>query len=642
MFKKQITRMIAIFTAVIFVTGFMASCGSRPASATPAPSAAPAATQAPAQTSGGDELNPHVIQTKEIGKHGGTLFAAFPSAYRGQSYQTLGFYEPVLSWDVTNTKQEPNLVESFSISDDATVYQFVIRKGLKWSNGDPVTTEDVRFYIDDIASNTDLSPTFPNSLMSGGKPVELNVIDDMTFEFIFAEPNLVFMTQLANEFRIFFPSNYLKQFHAGYADAAALSKMVQDEDFETWMQLFNTKRDFLVNTEYPVFYAWMLTDISDDGLVRFFDRNPYYFKTDTAGNKLPYFDSMQVEYVENYETLKLKIIAGEVDYINAPPGENFNEWPAYMQHAEAGNYRLVQASADFCHTLVILPNSASVDPQKGQLLSNKDFRIALSHAINREELSEIVYNVGEFKVKPAQQSPLEASPFYHERLANQYLEYDTALADKILDELGISARGADGYRLGPDGEQMTFQITIPTYNDTWVDVGNIVAGYWKAVGLNVEARAVDPEFGNQLCVSNEVEIYIVSTGSGGLITANLDHITSYSMGQGGWYQYWALAWSRYISSDGADGVEPPDYAYEMRDLRSQVLASKTVAEQKDNMKKLLDKYADVFPCISIGRPVGQFLIASNELGNTPDDYEAWVVFTFGVGGNVNPCAFFRK
>jgi len=581
----------------------------------------------------------------EIGVYGGTMYSAFPSMYQGQAYQTAGFYEPVLTWNADRTELLPNLVEVYETSEDAKTIRMTIRKGLKWSDGDPVTTEDIEFAYNDVWLNTDLSPTPPTTFTVDGELCQLNVVDEYTFELVFkkAYPSLKYqLCRQGNTDQLFIPSHYLKQFHPNYVDEAELNQLVQDEGFENWMQLYGDKNIFYTNPDRPCLFAWYMESITEDGLIHVMARNPYYFKVDTAGNQLPYLDYQQIEYVENAETLNLKTLAGENEYIYAPPGETLANWTMFAENAEAGNYRLITCGSDFVHPFLIFPNQSSADPVKGPLLANKDFRVALSKAMNREEFVSLFMTVGDFKAEPSQQAPHKTSPYYDEEMATQYTEYDPEGANELLDSLGLEARGADGYRLGPDGNPLQFQLLIPTYNQAWVDGGNLAARYWREVGLNVEAKAVAPEIWAETYQANEHEITIFSTGSGGLLFINADSINSYSMYGINAHTLWGTGYYQYIASDGAEGTEPPEWVLELNRLREEILyeADPDVADQK--VEEMLNVWKENLPVLCFSDQLPQFMIISNDLKNTPQNDEPWVVFTFGVGGNVNPCQFYKQ
>jgi len=580
----------------------------------------------------------------EIGNYGGTLYGAFPQPYRGQAYETLGFYEPVLTWNWDRTELLPNLLESFEPSTDQKTFRMTIRKNLKWSNGDPVTTDDIKYVYEDVWSNETLSPVFPSAFSAGGEPVQLNVIDTYTFEFVFQVPYPSFVYVLCRQGftnQIFVPSEYMKQYHESYTEKDDLDKMTADAGFDTWNQLYNDRNNWMNDLDRPVLFAWMMESVTDDDLNYMYVRNPYYHKVDTEGNQLPYLDYQQVEYVNNLETLKMKCIAGEVEYIYAPIGEVFAEYPLYAENAEAGNYRLITGNADFGHIFLVMPNHSSTDPQKGPLFSDRDFRIALSHAINREEIISLFVSVGDYKGTPAQQSPVEDSPYYDEELTKQYTEYDVEKANSILDELGLTARDSDGYRLGLDGNPMIFTMMIPTYSDLWVDGGMQIARYWREVGLNVEATAVAPEIWNENIQANKTDITLHSPGSGGLLVINSDGIDAYSMPYVGWMQRWGVGYVQYINSDGAEGVEPPEFVYRMNELREEILYESDSAVADAKVEELLNIWKEELILLGISRPLPSFFLISNELKNTPQDGEPWNIFMFGVGGNVNPCQFYK-
>ncbi len=579
----------------------------------------------------------------EVGTYGGTLYAAFPTGYRGQAYQTLGFYEPILGWNDDLSEQVPNLVEAMEVSEDNMTYKFTIREGLKWSNGDPVTTADVLYQYEDVWQNEMLSTAPPTTYVVNGELCKLNVIDERTFELTFASPNLFLVYSLClqgDTDSLFQPSNYLKQFNNKYVDEEELTKMAADEGYEDYVKLYSAKGSWLDNPECPTLYAWKLDSVSDDNLVRNFSRNPYYFKEDTAGNQLPYIDNVQVEYVDNSETLKLKVMSGEVDYIYAPTGETFTEWPTLAQNAEAGDYRLILASGDYPGIFDVMPNVSNQDPQKGQLLASKDFRVALSLAINRQEIIDLLVTVADFKGVPANYCVVEDSPYYNEKLATEYTEYDPDQANALLDELGLTARDDAGYRLGPDGQPLSFTLSIPTYNDLWVDGGMMIADYWKAVGLNVEAKALAPDIWNEMRTANELEMTILATGAGGMKVLNTNHVNAYACVAANWYTTWGIGFANYIVSNGENGVEPPQFVYDLNNLRDQVLTAGSLEEAGAKLGELLDCFAEAFPFMGICRPLPQFIVCTNRLKNTPENGDAWVTFTFGVGGNVNPCQFY--
>jgi peptide/nickel transport system substrate-binding protein len=223
-----------------------------------------------------------------------------------------------------------------------------------------------------------------------------------------------------------------------------------------------------------------------------------------------------------------------------------------------------------------------------------------------------------------------------------YTEYDPNKANEMLDALGLEKRGSNGFRLGPDGNPMSFIATIPTYSPLWVDGGNLIAKYWQAVGLNVEAKPVSPEIWNETVQANKLDFTIHSTGSGGLLVINSDGVDAYSMPYIGWMQRWGVGFVKNITSKGAEGVEPPAFVLEMNKLREEILYEADPAVADAKMAELLGLWKENFPIMGISRPLPSWFLISNELKNTPQDGEPWAIFMFGVGGNVNPQQFYKE
>src|SRR5690606_37800766 len=130
------------------------------------------------------------------------------------------------------------------------------------------------------------------------------------------------------------------------------------------------------------------------------------------------------------------------------------------------------------------------DPALREVFQNKQFRIALSHAINREELIDAVF---QRQGEPWQIGPRPESPYYDEQLAKQYTEYDPDLANQMIDDAGFDRRDGNGIRLRRDGKPIAFQIDvgIPSLNEAWVPATELVRKYWREVGLDARVKSED-------------------------------------------------------------------------------------------------------------------------------------------------------
>lgn len=580
--------------------------------------------------------NPAVVTPfNEVGQYGGTLRVGFTGTNPGWGglWYITG-WENLVSWAPDFSGVVPNIAERWEVSDDVREYTFYLRQGMKWSDGAPFTADDIMFYIEDILFNPELSIGGP---IADWLPSEDNTefvaekIDDYTVKFKFPHPNGTFLYQVATwggRHITFFPKHWLSQFHAKYNEN--IDELVAaEEGVEDWVGLFNKKasgptddtNNYWNNLDRPLLFPWIPTSVLGANTQMTMVRNPYYWKVDTEGNQLPYIDEIVgISYQDN-EARTLAMINGDLDYVKDPGDDNRI---LYYDAMDSGApIKISAAISDGGNRNSIHFNrNYTEDPVLAELFGNKDFRIGMSHAINRPEMIEILqFGQGE----PAQVAPLESSPLYNEQLATQYLEYNVDLANEYLDKV-IPERGADGYRLRPDGEPLSIVFTVPndlSYGTTWVQTAELLIGYWDAVGVKVTLNSMaDAQFTENRENNNlQATIY---TGEGGAgLTAILDpryYIPGefFGMFGNGWY------YDRVESQEGTQ-VEMPEDMLAMRADYELVLQQPTQDAQVEQMKKVLQTAADNFWVIGISRPAPGFQPYNVRVGNQPDEWIAgWI------------------
>ncbi|HOK30303.1 MAG TPA: ABC transporter substrate-binding protein, partial [bacterium] len=336
--------------------------------------------------------NPLVVTPyEEIGQYGGT----WRRTWSGLS-DSAGPYklcsEHLVMFNKDGTKVLPNVAESWKVTRDAKTYTFKLREGIRWSDGTPLTTEDVVFWYEDIILNKDLTPTIPNWLTSGGKPLKLEKIDTYTFKVEFEEPNALFLIsigKMGGGHTFFAPKHYLKQFHPKYTPKEKLDELVKKAGLQNWYQLFGNMNDFLQNPDLPVIYPWKATNLPTATL-QIMERNPYYWKIDPEGNQLPYIDRITHTLLGSAgETAVLKAISGEVDMQER--GLVIDNYTLLMENRTKGNYRVLRWPQGTGASPAILLNQNVKDPVLRKIFEDRRFRIALSLAINREEINQLFY-----------------------------------------------------------------------------------------------------------------------------------------------------------------------------------------------------------------------------------------------------------
>lgn len=574
--------------------------------------------------------NPMVIEPVEtIGQYGGTWRHPVVGSFAARLYSMMG-NENLVIWTPDWSGIVPNVAESYEASEDASEFTFHLREGMKWSDGHPFTADDIMFWYEDVFLNDELSPSKPSWLVINDEPVVVEKIDDFTVRFKFSGPYGLFLQQLATPSGTAittYPRHYMEQFHIKY-NPEGIEQLMAEAGVDTWIDLFQSKVDptgsgaTWMNKDLPVLYAWRPVTSQQEATTRIItERNPYFWKVDTAGNQLPYVDRIVWEFVQDPEVLLLRTLNGEVEFMNYYANTLTNK-AVLFDNMEAGDYSFFDQISDSSNTVVITLNMNHSDPVKREIFQNKDFRIGLSHAINRQEIIDVVY-VGQGE--PYQGAPRPESNFYHERLARQYTEYDVDLANEYLDRAGYSQRNEEGIRLGPDGQPISFGVSVDdTRFPDWVDVLELVKKYWAAVGIDMQVQAMD---GTLLQARRDANDFDATANfSDGGLAVMLSPKLYFPDGGGATY---ALAWASWYNPGTAGGAiepeEPPEPVKRQMALYDQLKATADEQKQIELMNELLDIAADQFYVIGISLQPRKYGVVKNNFRNVPKEMpEAWL------------------
>ncbi len=240
-----------------------------------------------------------VVPYEECGKYGGTL--------RGLSRALESGSAEVLSWRQVNLVRlsddlqtiVPNVAKSWTWSDDRKQITFSLRKGHKWSDGTPFTADDVVFYFEDIIKNKELHPSTPSPWVQGGKPVEIEKIDETTFKLSFAAANpglLHFLATGGSYYAPYAPKHHYAKYHIKYNPKAGDEAKAAGQDgwVKNFHRIWNKWKDAETIPAHaltrPTLESHIL-EVETNTQRRIFVANPYYFKIDTAGNPAPLYRS---------------------------------------------------------------------------------------------------------------------------------------------------------------------------------------------------------------------------------------------------------------------------------------------------------------------------------------------------------------
>lgn len=584
--------------------------------------------------------NPRVVQA--LGKDGQGVYSdeiklGFTGAdpYWGILNYIDGM-EGLVSWSADFNKIEMSLAESIDASPDAKVYTIHLRKGAKWSDGEPYTADDIMFYIDDVMENKDLSPTGPGGdwlPKEMAKDFKAKKIDDLTVEFTFPKPYGTFLYKLAvwnGRVFIMYPKHYLKQYHKTYNDKVdELVTKEADPNVKDWMGLFFKKgpdnwgnpQKWFDGTGLPSMNPWVVTKPMGTGTTVNLERNPYYWKVDAKGNQLPYFDKMLATSYADLQGRTLAMLNGDLDWIKDPP---IGDRTLFYDAVDQGKPLFIKNMlSDMGTTATIHFNQTIADKVKAEVFGSKDFRVGMSYAIDRAEVIKVVF-AGQGT--PSQPAPLPDSPLYMPGMDTQYTEYDVAKANEALDKI-MPKKGADGFRLGPDGKPFKVIFTVQndlTFGPFYVQLVELLIGYWKKVGVNVTLNSIPGAQHDENKKKNLLDANIYTGEGGAGMTAILDprYYVPFE-GAGVWNQGW-FGWYVPDATGATVAVEPPQWAKDARAKFDAVITQPTLEGQIAKMKIVLQEAMDRFYVIGISRPAPMYSVFSARLGGIPEVwYDGW-------------------
>jgi peptide/nickel transport system substrate-binding protein len=569
--------------------------------------------------------DPLVLKPMEsVGQYGGVWRMGMRGGGdNGLVAKTVG-YDGLVRYDYEWQSVIPNLAASWEVSDDAREYTFKLREGLRWSDGHPMTAEDIAFAVEMYRH-----PEYPaNSTWIDvqSNPVSVEVIDDTTFKFVFEKPKGTLLDILAtiNGVEVLsLPKHYCSQFNPDYNPDA--NKMATDAGFQNWTFLMQDKCAWgwetprWTNRDLPTMYAWVITEpLSGDAPRIVWERNPYYWKVDTEGNQLPYIDGLNMRVSESLEELTLLALNGEIDFQDRHIATNANQ-AVFYDGQEKGDYHLGKVVQATSSVFVLQLNLNHDDPVKRELFQNKDFRIGLSHAIDRQEIIDVVF-IGQGE--PFQVAPRPESPFYDEEMAKQYTEFDPELAIQHLEAAGLTETNADGIRLMSDGRPVRITVdVIAALRPEWVDQLELIQLQLAQVGIEIEINNIDRTLFYDKRPSNDYDAQVWA-GDGGL---DVIPEPRYYFPSGA-ESVWAFKWQAWYTGANPDiAEEPAEWAKQQMTLYDELNAEPDADRRAELMREILKIAKENFPVIGVSLMPDGYYIARNNLRNVaPSMINAWL------------------
>ncbi|WP_225767309.1 ABC transporter substrate-binding protein [Inquilinus sp. Marseille-Q2685] len=550
-------------------------------------------------------------EQKEPGKPGGEISWMAGRArdiriMNTYSYARLVGYGP-------DFKLRPDILQSVDV-DGEKVFTLHLRPGHKWSDGQPFTSDDFRYFWEDVSLDKELMPYGPDSrLLVDGELPKVEYPDAQTVRYSWSKPNPEFLPAIAgaSPLYIFAPAHYLKQFHKKYTDAAALDALVKEAGARNWVALYKQREKLIdsANPDLPVLEPWVNTTKAP--AERFiFVRNPYYHRIDSQGRQLPYLDRVVVNVVEG-SLIPAKTGTGEADL--QARGLRFDNISFLKAGEQKGGYKVRLWPTALGSEVALYPNLNCNDPDWRALNRDVRFRRALSLGIDRDEINQTVF-FGQ--ARPSQNTVLPESPYYDETAATEWAAFDPQKANALLDEIGLTKRDGDGIRLMPNGKRLEIVVESAGERTLETDILQLVRESWAKIGIALHTAQSQRDVFLQRIFAGDTVMSVWTGWDNGLITPTTVPSQLAPVDQN-WLQY--PKWGQYVQTKGGAGEKPDvEFGRKLMDLYDEWRGTTDAARRDAIVREMIKIQSDEVTSIGTVQGVLQPVVVKARLHNVPE------------------------
>ncbi|MBJ39669.1 MAG: hypothetical protein CMD83_14590 [Gammaproteobacteria bacterium] len=504
----------------------------------------------------------------------------------------------------------PNLAESWTVSSDGKVITLKLRKGLKWSDGSPLTSDDFLFVFNDLWMNEEFTPVPPREHL-GARAVK---IDDLTFSYVFSEPYPLFVNRLAHYGNFLIDSKqYYKQFHPSYVDREELSERIADMGYISWMAYVEASRrgSIAESANAPTLDAHRMVKRTVSTI--YYERNPYYFKVDPLGQQLPYIDGVISEEVESKEVITTMAATGQLDF--SAFELRTQDIPLLKLGEKTGAIKVHVWRRLHSSDIVIQFNFNTQDEALGELYWDVRFRRALSIALNRDEMNQLIY-FG--RGTPRQVTAHPTSRFHVDEHATAWTQHDPDEARRLLDELGLRDVTGDGLREYPDGSQLTITVEYIDWETPKGINMELVESYWRAIGIDLRQKLTDSNIQTARAGANQMQMTVWHAD---IVTDVLLPLNPYWWVPvaSGWHNTMWNDWVRWYRTEGRLGTEPPPVMRQLQDWNDQMRFTMDEDERTRIGKQILKSNAENLWTLGAVGLAPHPMVVSSRLRGVPHD-----------------------
>ncbi len=447
--------------------------------------------------------NPRVLNMKNLGrepgKHGGSVRMLI-GGQRDIRLMPINSYSRLIGYD-EHFNFQPDILEGYTI-DEERVFTLKLRDGHKWSDGSDFTTEDFRYFWEDVALNREIHKGGPPiELLVYDKPPTVEVVDRLTVRYSWEGPNPDFLAKIAgaSPARLCLPAAYMKQFHVKYQTEEKLAKLIKKNKVDDWSSLHVKMSRQLrpENPDLPTLDAWR--NITSPPAEQFiFERNPFYHRVDENGLQLPYLDRFLLN-VTSSEIIAAKTASGDSDLQFM--GLDFNDYTFLRDAQDRYPIKVDLWTRSQGSRVCLLPNLNCADDVWRNLFRDVRMRRALSVAIDRHEINMVCFYG---LAKESADTVLPESSLFRPEFARAWADFNPAMANTLLDELGMTKRNEKGVRLLPDGRPAHIIVETAGESTLETDVLELVTDHWRKIGISLSSRPTQRDVFRKRAMGGEV------------------------------------------------------------------------------------------------------------------------------------------
>lgn len=535
-------------------------------------------------------------------------------------------YANLLRWSPQGYPIVPHLARAWEASEDARVFTFHLRRGMRWSDGQPVTSEDMRYWYENEVLEFQGNPRI---LRHGASLGRLEVVDEYTVRFVFDEPNALFPERMASyglgpkdytDYVV--PSHYLRRYHPRLGDPELIERTMRALRLASPVAVYQRMKEWN-NPEIPRLWPWIYRTYTPTPPYVFV-RNPFFPAVDTEGRQLPYLDRL-VLTMRPSNLFGLTAATGQVSLQDR--FIRYDDHVLLLNEAKRNGYDVYHWYPATRSVFTIFPVlNRRVEPGvpstrwKHELLNDRRFRQALSLAIDRQAIIDALFNG---QGEPAQIDPGPDSPLHSPELMKSYTAHDPARANALLDELGLTERDSEGYRTFPDGSRMVWYLNMTEFTSN--DPAQFVIDDWAEVGIRClqRIRARNLFYTEKAAYRYDFTVWTGESDFHPLVEPRnfvpVLRDAHYAPAFGLWYQFGGPSGDP-VADTRPEAIAPPP-GHPLRramEILEQIYRTADAMRRQTLFKSIQDAQSEEVWHISIATPPPQLVVVKEGLRNVPE------------------------